>query len=71
MSNPLVKLPFGGVAVAPTGNASDRQRIVDARAKVVVDYCKAKGWPTDPTKLSIAQIMEIREQDEWKNAGLA
>jgi hypothetical protein len=40
------------------------------RHDFTVKYCKSKGWPTDPEKLSIDQIMEIRDQPEWKDAAV-
>lgn len=36
------------------------------RRLFVVKYCEAKGW--DPEELSLDQIMEIRQQLEWKAA---
>jgi hypothetical protein len=45
------------------------QRIIDTRHDVAEAHCKANGWPTNPSILSIAQIMEIRALPEWQNAG--
>jgi hypothetical protein len=39
------------------------------RAQVVSDYCKAKGWGTNPADLSIEQIIEIRQTPAWIEAG--
>lgn len=36
------------------------------RRVFVVKYCETKGW--DPENLSLDQIMEIRQQPEWKAA---
>jgi hypothetical protein len=67
-----IRHPDGTVAIASSPEqAAKVQRIIDERHRFNVEYCTAKGWPTDPTKLTIAQIMEIREQDGWKNAGQA
>lgn len=40
---------------------------VRARGEFVSKYCADKGWDRDD--LSFDQIMEIRAQAEWKNAG--
>ena len=42
---------------------------IERRHKVVMDYCKKMGWPLDVEKLSIEQILEIRETKKWKDAG--
>lgn len=49
--------------VTPTDNV---QNVINARHDFSVRFCDQKGW--DFNTLSIEQIMEIRAQDEWKNA---
>lgn len=68
MSKYEIKLPGGGVAFAPAGDAGRHQRIVDARHQFVVAYCKLKGWPTDLEQLSWDQIKKVRAQPDWKAA---
>ena len=51
-----------------TNKEVDHSVIAD-RQKIAADYCKQKGWPTDPEALTMDQIMEIRQQPEWINAG--
>jgi hypothetical protein len=66
---PVVKLPYGGVALT-TGTRSEANRIqliVDARYAFSKKYCQEHGWPLDAAELSIEQIMEIRGQEGWKN----
>lgn len=41
--------------------------IVERRYKIAIDYCIAKGWPTEPGELSFEQIDEIRQLDSWIN----
>ena len=43
------------------------QRVLEARHAFVTEYCKTRGWPDNVECLTIAQILEIREQDGWKN----
>jgi len=64
----IVNIPNAGQAIAATPEAAqDFQRVVDARDRFIKTYCAAKGWPADLSKLSMAQIMEIRAQPGWKN----
>lgn len=42
---------------------------MEKRHKFSMEYCRKQGWPEDPAKLSIEQIMEIRKQPEWIDAG--
>lgn len=43
------------------------EEMINRRHKVVVDYCKKNGWPTNLDNLTMEQIMEIRSQPEWIN----
>ena len=68
-----VKLP-GGDTVLHTGTdeeAAQHQRMIDARHKFIVAYCREKGWSipgeADFHELSMTQILEIRAQPGWKN----
>ena len=38
--------------------------IITGRHNFSIEYCKNKGW--DFENLSIEQILEIRQQDGWK-----
>jgi hypothetical protein len=60
-----VKLPFGGVVIH--NMSDDAQRIIDKRAEFTLKYMKEKSWGDDVAALSIDQILEIRQQPEWKN----
>jgi hypothetical protein len=65
----ILKPPFGGGHIVHMGSSEDaveHQRVISARGKFSLQYMKEKGWGDDPIKLSIQQIMEIREQPEWK-----
>jgi hypothetical protein len=44
-------------------------RVIEGRKAFAEEYCAAKGWPLDPAQLSMDQIMEIRAQEGWINAG--
>lgn len=46
--------------------SSKEEKFLRARSAVVEKYCIEQGWPIDPGKLSIEQILEIRKQNEWK-----
>lgn len=39
--------------------------IILARHEIVTKYCEEKGW--DMEDLTIEQILEIRNLEEWKN----
>ena len=39
------------------------------RYKIVIEYCKEKGWPLNAGDLTMDQILEIRALQEWKDAG--
>lgn len=70
MSKHVIRMPGGAVAFAPAGDAEAAQRVVDARHEFVVGYCQEKGWPHDDLEsLSWEQIIEIRSQQGWKDAG--
>jgi hypothetical protein len=45
------------------------QRTVDERHAIAEAHCKAMGWPTEFTELSLEQIMEIRKLPAWIAAG--
>lgn len=66
---PVINLPGGGSVISLGSQAdADRQKaIIDARHTFAMKYCREHGWPEDPGQLSIDQILEIREHEEWKN----
>ena len=43
-------------------------RVMSARHSVVTKYCGDKGW--DINNLTVEQIFEIRDTEEWKNPKL-
>lgn len=45
----------------------ETQDISELRKKFAEDYCQSRGWPTDANDLTWEQIMEIRQQEGWKN----
>ena len=42
------------------------QKVLYARGEFVKAESLRRGWPEDPEKLSISQILEITEMKEWK-----
>lgn len=42
------------------------RKVVQARHKIVTDYCKEKNWDID--NLTLAQFLEIRRLPEWINS---
>lgn len=44
------------------------QAIIRERQAIATNYCQKMGWPTDPAQLSFNQIIEIRDQQDWKDA---
>jgi hypothetical protein len=66
---PTIKLPTGDVVIA-VGTPEEAQRmqtVLEARYAFTLAYCKSKGWPEDPEKLSFDQIFEIRSQPGWQD----
>jgi len=71
---PTVHIPNSSESVFVIGTQDDAdktQAILDARHAFIQRYCKEQGWPEDEDKLSIQQILQIRQQDGWKNPTLA
>ncbi len=50
-------------------DARKMERTLQARHDFNLKYMAEKGWGADVSALSIEQIMEIRSQTEWKDAG--
>lgn len=42
--------------------------VLELREKFATEYCVKKGW--DKSNLSIEQVLEIRNNNEWHNPGL-
>ncbi len=63
------RLPFGGTVIhtGTEAQADEHDRIIKARAEFTVAYAQSKGWPNDPADMTIDQILEIRDQEGWKN----
>lgn len=65
---PVVRMP-GDLGVAITtgtqAEANELQASIDARHAFVQKYCQEQGW--DSTNLSINQVLQIRQQEGWKN----
>ncbi len=65
----IIKTPGGGPDVIHTGTEAEAvktEELLAARHEFIIKFCGEKGWPTDPTQLSIAQIMEVRKQPGWQ-----
>jgi len=43
------------------------ERVLKARHDFALNYMEEKGWEIKTELLSLKQIMEIREQEGWKN----
>lgn len=59
-----------GAVMFLTGTCEENKeqiRKIEARWKFCKEYAKQRNWPEDFKKLSISQILEIREQDGWIN----
>lgn len=54
-------------STSPPEKAARAQALLDARYAFVQKFGAEKGWGTDPTKFTIDQILEMREQPGWKN----
>jgi hypothetical protein len=64
-----IDLPGGGVALhlGPKEEVPEMQRIINARYDFSITFCRSKGWSEELEELSIEQILEIRQQEGWKN----
>jgi len=47
------------------------QALRDAREAYFRAYCERKGWPQEPAQLTIEQLGEIINSDEWPRNGRA
>ena len=47
-------------------NQKQSLEIIERRLKIASEYCKKMGWEANVGSLTIEQIMEIRDQKEWK-----
>ena len=65
----VITLPDGSTAIDFSSDPGAVQRKIASRHEFSMDYCRRHGWPEDPTKLSISQIMEIRSEQGWKDSG--
>lgn len=57
-------MKIGGIELI--GASPEQVAFLMARGDFAEKYCIEHGWPTDPLKLSIEQVLEIRKQDGWK-----
>ena len=57
-------MKIGGINIM--GTSPEQETFLMARGEFAKKYCIEYDWPTDPSKLSIEQILEIRKQDGWK-----
>ncbi len=65
----VIKAP-GGMSILHLGTDAEAEAaedLITRRHKFAQAYCAEKGWPSDPTELSIEQILEIREQPGWQD----
>lgn len=56
---------IGGFTIV--GASDEAKNVFQSRDVFINKYCAEKGW--DKENLSFPQILEIRDQDGWKNAG--
>lgn len=64
MGNHNFKTPTGQFVV---GGTTEMERVFKARHAFAVQYCAEQGWDMD--NIDIKQLIEVRAQDGWKNAG--
>jgi len=65
----IIDSPLGEGQIIHFGSEEDaieHKRVINARAEFSLRYMKEKGWGLHPKKISVQQILEIREQEEWK-----
>jgi len=60
-----------GIMFGTKSEADKTQSLLDARYTFVQQYCREHGWSERTEDLSLNQIMEIRQQDGWKNPVIA
>jgi hypothetical protein len=65
----VIQIPGGlkAISLGTQSEADKTQAIVNARHAFVQKYCQEQGWSSNPEELSMAQILQIRQQDGWKN----
>lgn len=70
-SNPVVPPDKKVVQVGGFTAITDEkgEKILLTRDQIVTAYCEQKGW--DRNNLSMEQVLEIRAQKEWQDAGKA
>jgi len=59
-----------GQLIFMTGTKAENdktEKILHARYHFSLEYCRTMGWPADLSKLSLDQVLEIREQAGWQN----
>lgn len=67
---PTIDLPGNlGFAISyGTQEEADQMRaVLNARHAFAKRYCQEQEWPTNLSKLSIKQVLQIRAQEGWKN----
>jgi hypothetical protein len=66
-----LKIPGGTTAVTfgTDEETAAQQSVIDIRTAFIKAYCKEQDWPEDVMELTIDQILQIRDQPGWKNAG--
>lgn len=73
-----VKMPPGfpsGMFVSHPGGEDEAAKMGDfmaARHQAILTICKEKGWISkdeefDPSKMSVEQLIEVRQDPRWKN----
>lgn len=58
---------FERLGITSFCNTQEDLDFLNKRADFTEEYCKKIGWPSELDDLSMEQVMEIREQDGWKN----
>lgn len=66
---PTIELPdnLGTVTHGIQEEADRTKAILHARRAFTLKYCQEQGWPSNPRELLIEQVMQIRDQEGWKN----
>ena len=65
----VIDTPMGAkvIHMGSDEDAVELQRVLNARHAFILGYMVTKGWAGSPEDLSMEQILEIRQQEGWKN----
>ncbi len=48
-------------------NQAQHDEVISRRHKIVMDYCKQKGWDINTDEMGWDKILEIRGLQKWKD----